>query len=117
MMNLLTKAISYLGSLLKKTQVKNFLTAVMVGSILLTSGVASATNDSPSLDNVNKKVLFENNSERPTTTGEWNQKARETEDAPLERAKEIGKQSAQAVKEWGELYPDVVDRTVPDNLS
>ncbi len=117
MIHLISQTIIRFSSLLKKIQVKSFLTTVLLGAILLTSGVSSyATNGANAADNIDSKV-FESNSERPTTTSEWRQKARETENAPLERAKEIGQESAQAIKEWGELYPDVVDRTLPDDMS
>lgn len=117
MIHLIYQAIIRFSSFLKNIQIKSFLTTMLLGAILLTSGVSSyATNGANASDNISDKV-FESNSKRPTTTREWRQEARATEDAPLERAKEIGKESAQAIKEWGELYPDVVDRTIPDDLS
>lgn len=117
MIHLIFQAIANFNSFLKKIQVKSFLTSVLLGVILLTSGVSSyATNGANAADNISDKV-FESNSERPTTTREWRKEARKTEGEPLERAKEIGKESAQAIKEWGELYPDVVDRSSPDDLS
>ncbi len=117
MIHLISQAIDNLSSFLKNIQVKSFLTSILLGIILLTSGVSSyATNGANAADSIDNRV-FESNSERPTTTREWRQEARETEDAPLERIKEIGKESAQAIKEWGELYPDVVDRSLPDDLS
>ncbi|EAZ91131.1 hypothetical protein CY0110_12727 [Crocosphaera chwakensis CCY0110] len=33
------------------------------------------------------------------------------------QAKEIVQESAQAIKEWGEVYPDVVDRSLSDDQS
>lgn len=116
MIHLISQAINQIGSFLKKIQVKSFLTTVLLGTILLTTGVSSyATNGKNAADNINSRV-FEGNPERPTTTREWKQEARETEDAPLERVKEIGQETAEAVKEWGGLYPDVADRTIPDDL-
>ncbi len=115
MIHLISQAIIRLNSFLKNIQVKSFLTSVLLGVFLLTSGASSyATNNANTADTINDKV-FESNSERPTTTDEWYQKAEETEDEPLERAKEIGKESAQAIKEWGEVYPDVVDRSLSDD--
>jgi hypothetical protein len=117
MIHLISQAIANLSSLVKKIQVKSFLTTVLLGAILLTSGVSSyADNGASAADNIDSKI-FESNSERPTTTREWKQQARRTEDAPLERAKEIGKESAQAVKEFGKLYPDVADRSTPEDLN
>lgn len=116
MIHLISQAINHISTLLKKIQVKSFLTTVLLGTILLTSGVSSyATNGKSAADNIDSRV-FESNSERPTTTRQWRKEARQTEDNPLERAKEIGQETAQALKEWGELYPDVADRSIPDEL-
>lgn len=116
MIHLISQAIDRLSSFFKKPQVKSFFATVFVGLIVLTSNVNYATESDRNLNNISDRV-FESNSERPTTTREWYNEADRTEDAPLERIKEIGKQSAEAVKEWGELYPDVVERTLPDDLS
>jgi hypothetical protein len=111
-----SQAINYLSSLLKKTKIKSVLTTTFLGVILLTSGVSSyATNGNGAADNISDKI-FEGNPERPTTTREWKQEARETKNQPLERVKEIGKETKEAVKDWGGLYPDVAERTVPDNI-
>jgi hypothetical protein len=50
-------------------------------------------------------------SERPKTFGEWNREARETEDAPGDRLERIAKESGEAVKEFGEMYPDTAERS------
>ena len=116
MIHLISQAINRINSLLKKIQVKSFLTAILLGAILLTNGVSSsATNGKTAADVVGSDVVG-NNPERPTTTREWRQEARRTEDAPLERVKEIGKETGQALKEWGELYPEVAESTLPDEI-
>ena len=116
MIYLISQAINRISSVLKKIQVKNFLTSVLLGAILLTSGVSSAaTNNKTASDVVDSKVL-ETNPERPTTTREWRQEARRTDDAPLERVKEIGKETGEALKDWGKLYPDVAEDSIPENL-
>jgi hypothetical protein len=51
---------------------------------------------------------------RPKTTGEWNKEAREVEGSPGERLERIGKQSAEAVKDFGTVYPDTADRSTSD---
>jgi hypothetical protein len=112
MINLISKAIVRISSILKIVRVKTFLATVLVGLIVLTSSVNSTGNDRAS-NNINDKV-FESNPERPTTTKEWYQKAQETEDSPVERVKEIGKESAQALKEWGSLYPETAEKSAPD---
>lgn len=116
MIHLISQAINRISSLLKKIQVKSFMTAVLLGAFLLTNGVSSsATNGKTAADVLGSDVV-ESNPERPTTTREWRQQARRTEDAPLERVKEIGKETGEALKDWGELYPDVAERTIPDDI-
>ncbi len=116
MIHLISQAINRISSVLKKIQVKNFLTTVLLGAILLTSGVSiAATNSKTASDVVDSKVV-ETNPERPTTTREWRQEAERTDDAPLERVKEIGKETGEALKDWAQLYPDVAEDSIPENL-
>ncbi|HHP7231195.1 MAG TPA: hypothetical protein ACFCUY_10085 [Xenococcaceae cyanobacterium] len=116
MIQLISQAINRLNSFLKDIQVKTILSSFLVGLIVLTSGVTYADKSDRPISDVDAQV-FKSNPERPSTSREWRQEARETDDAPLERIKTIGQESAQAVKEWGELYPDVIDRTLPDDVS
>lgn len=116
MIRLISQAINRLSFILKKIQFKSFLTTVLLGAILLTNGVSnSAIKGKTAADLVGSDVV-ESNPERPTTTREWRQEARRTEDAPLERAKEIGKETGEALKDWGKLYPDVAESTLPDEI-
>ena len=116
MIYLISQAINRISSVLKKIQAKNFLTSVLLGAILLTNGVSiAATNGKTAADVVGSDVV-ESNPERPTTTRDWRQQARRTEDAPLERAKEIGKETGEALKDFGKLYPKVAESTVPDDI-
>jgi hypothetical protein len=59
----------------------------------------------------NRDRIHQNDSDRPKTTGEWNREARETEGEPGERAKRIGKESAEAVKDFGSMYTDTAKRS------
>jgi hypothetical protein len=114
MIHLISQAINQISSLLKKIQIKSFLTTALLGVILLTSGVNSYASNDP--NNINSKI-FEGNSDRPTTTREWKQEARNTDNAPIERAKEIGKETKRALKDFGKVYPDVAERTLPDEIN
>lgn len=116
MIYLISQAINRISSVLKRIQAKNFLTSVLLGAILLTSGVSSATTNNKTASDVVDSRVLETNPERPTTTREWRQEARRTEDAPIERIKEIGKETGEALKDWGKLYPDVAEDSIPDNL-
>lgn len=120
-MNLISGAVAKVGSFFGGGQLKKFLSVLLVGSILLTTNV----NGSPELSAkaANKKVdkmLSRDDSNRPKTTGQWQEQAREVKGDPGERAKRIGEQSADAVKDFGAMYPDVAKRSAKElekNLS
>lgn len=108
--NSLAKVMSYVGSVLKSLQVKQFLSVALVGFFLLTSNPVAGQNRSSVADKVDT-AIHRNDSDRPKTTGEWKQEARETEGAPLERLQRIADQTGEAIKEWGGLYPDTAERS------
>lgn len=113
MTNLISSAIAHISALLKEFQVKRFVAVVLVGFLVLTTSV----NAERGAQAVTKKIdqaVHKDGSDRPKTTGDWNKEARETEDAPGERAQRIVKESAEAVKDFGSLYPDTIKRTAGD---
>ncbi len=109
MANLISKTISHVSYLLSELQVKRFLGVVLVGFLLLTTNVAPESNKA--LANEIKSVVHQDGSQRPKTTGEWNKEARETEGAPGERLQKIGKESAEAVKDFGSVYQNTAKRS------
>lgn len=113
MINLFSKAIAYIRSFIKSLQVKQFLAIALVGAILLLAP-AETTRNNPELGRRIDNVLEKGNSERPTTTREWQQEAREVKGKPGERLKRIGEESKEAFKEFGGLYPDTAERTGED---
>lgn len=113
MINLFSKAIAYINSLFKSLQVKQFFAIALVGALLLLAP-AETTRNNPDLGRRIDNVLEKGNSERPTTTKEWQQEAREVEGKPGERLKRIGEESKEAFKEFGGLYPDTAERTGED---
>lgn len=96
---------------LQKWQLKRFLAVVLVGFLVLTTNVNSGRN-SEAITRKLDQVVHQDDAQRPKTTGEWNQEARETKEAPGERAKRIAKESGEAIKQWGSLYPNTADRSV-----
>jgi hypothetical protein len=106
MLNLIFGAIAKIGTYLKGLHLKQFLSTILVGSILLASEVVPDIASDKAIDRLERKVQQEN-PDRPKTTAEWQQQAREVEGKPGERIKRIGEQSADAVKEFGSMYPDV----------
>lgn len=113
MKSIVESAFAGIDYVFKQLQVKRFLAVVLVGFLLLTTNVARADNSKAVTDRVDQ-LVDRDSSDRPKTIGEWNKEARQTEDAPLERVKRIGKESAEAVKDFGEMYGDTADRSTPD---
>ena len=114
MINFISGIFTHISSWLQKFQVKRFLTVVLVGSLLLTTGLSERNNNS-NLTNQVDRAIHQDNSQRPKTTGEWQAEAQATENAPGERIQRIAGESADAVKDWASLYPDVADRTFEDD--
>lgn len=108
----ITQATSVFTSLFNRLQTKQFISMVLVGFLLLTTNVKQDTGNPISnlFDKVTHQGSSQQNSQRPTTTGEWKKQAQETEGRPAERLKRIGKQSADAVKDMGSVYPDTAKR-------
>ena len=113
MKNIVKSAFAGMGSVFKQLQVKRFFAVVLAGFLLLNTNVALSDNSKAVTDKV-EQLVNQDDSDRPKTVGEWYKDARQTEDAPLERVKKIGKQSAEAVKDFGEMYGDTAERTAPD---
>ncbi|PSB23891.1 hypothetical protein [Stenomitos frigidus] len=113
MTNLISGAIAHITSLLKGLQVKQLLTVVFVGFLLLTTNVDPGRNDNALPQNLRDRI-DQNDADRPKTTGQWNQEARETEGNPGERFKRIGKESAEAFKEFGSGYVKGAGKTADD---
>jgi hypothetical protein len=110
-MNLISTAIARISSLLKGFQIKSFLSVVLVGFLLLTTNVDSGSSNKVLGTQASSKADL-NNPERPQTTREWRQEARETSDSPGERVQKIGQEAGAAVKEFGEMYQDTAKRSI-----
>ncbi|WP_066383311.1 MULTISPECIES: hypothetical protein [unclassified Anabaena] len=117
MANLFTKAINTIKSISQKLEFKRFLAMTLVGFLVLATSLDSKIESGRSSDSVTRrldKVVQQDDADRPKTTGEWNKEARQTEDAPGERAKRIAKESGEAVKQWGSVYTDTAKRSAND---
>lgn len=118
-------AVAVLGSLSIDTTVKNSRTRHTLQTFLfvisfLFSLIAIVTTyvdpDLASPETVDRldKMVKQENPDRPKTTGQWKQQARETKNTPGDRIKRIGEQSADAVKEFGSMYPDVAKKSAAE---
>ncbi|HEY9799827.1 MAG TPA: hypothetical protein V6D25_05660 [Leptolyngbyaceae cyanobacterium] len=118
MANLFSNVINHIKFLFQEFQVKRFFAIALVGFLVLTTSLNSSIDSGRSSNTVTKRldqVVHQDDADRPKTTGEWNREARQTEDAPGERAKRIAKESGEAVKQFGSVYPDTAKRTASDD--
>ncbi|WP_375477775.1 hypothetical protein [uncultured Nostoc sp.] len=113
MINLISRTISQISSLLKGLQIKGFLAVVIVGFLVLTTNVASGQSNTGLKERVREQIQ-QDDSQRPRTIGEWNKEARETEGAPGKRLKKIGEESAEAFKQFGSGYVEGAGKTAND---
>ncbi|MBW4564356.1 MAG: hypothetical protein KME32_25080 [Mojavia pulchra JT2-VF2] len=113
MKNLFSQAIAHISSLFNGLQAKRFLAVVLVGFLVLTTNINSGRDDKALRETVRERVE-QNDAQRPKTTGQWNREARETEDSPGERLQKIGKESAEAFKEFGSGYAEGANKTAGD---
>lgn len=113
MINLISRSIDRITSLLKGLQVKQLLTVVFVGFLLLTTNVDPGKNDQ-ALPAKLRDRIDQNDADRPKTTGQWNREAREVEGNPGERFKRIGKETGEAFKEFGSGYVKGAEKTAGD---
>jgi len=70
----------------------------------------SQSGDKQLMGKINQD-LQNDTSDRPKTTGEWNREARQTAGKPGYRANRIAKETGEAVKDFGKLYPDTAERS------
>jgi hypothetical protein len=73
-----------------------------------------STGQQPGAKDLPEKIqqdLQNIDSDRPKTTGEWNREARETAGEPGERLGRIAKETGEAVKDFGKMYPDTAERS------
>lgn len=113
MQSLISGSIAKISSLFDWLQIKQFLSIVMVGFMLLATNVDPDLATESTVERLDNMIQKEN-PERPKTTAQWKQQARETKDKPIEKIKRIGEQSADAVKEFGSNYPEVAKNSAAE---
>lgn len=110
MINLISNVIAQVSTLLQKFQLKRFMTLALVGFLVLTVNVPQGSSN----DNLGAKVqekVQQNDADRPKTLGQWRQEAQEVKGNPGERLQRIGKESAEAIKEFGAGYGEGIQET------
>jgi hypothetical protein len=77
---------------------------------VVNGGASALPEDPKAVTKEIDRVTHQDKSDRPKTTGEWNRE--KAEDAPLsKRVKQIGKESKEAFKDFGKVYPDTAERS------
>jgi hypothetical protein len=110
MMQTIAGTIIKIGEWFKSLQVRQLLSVVAIGLLLLNTPVAPDRASKATIDKLDR-LVHQEDPQRPKTTKEWQQQAQEVKGNPGERIERIGEQSADAVKEFGQMYPDVAKRS------
>jgi hypothetical protein len=113
MISLINGLSFHIKSYFRRFQVKYLLSIALIGCLLMTN-TACASPSSASNNPLKQKVdaaIDKNDSPRPKTTGQWKQEAQETENAPGKRLEKIAKESKEAVKEFGKVYPNTAEKS------
>jgi hypothetical protein len=119
MNNWIRNAIASIKSYLSTFEIKRIFAPILASLLFLAAtpdntkldANAIKMNSNPELRERIGNVLEQDDPERPTTTRQWEQEARETKGDPNERVKRIGEEAKDAVKDWGKLYPNTVKRS------
>jgi hypothetical protein len=103
-------AIAKFKSLLNRFQTKQFLSIAFVGFLILTTNIELVPLNNRALGNKLNKEIHQDGESRPKTNKEWSQQAAETDGRPVERLKRVGVQTTEALKDFGEVYPDTFQK-------
>ena len=100
------------SNLFSGLRLQSVISIAFVGFFLLTTSV-----DSASLPNSTKTMLNDMIARgaegRPVTTGQWQAENQKLQGQPAKQAKRIGKESADAVGEMGEMYVNTAKNSLP----
>jgi hypothetical protein len=109
MKNLISRAFTTITSVLKRFQVKSILSVVLLGVLLLTTNVNSG-QDNQAVSKRIDELVHQDDSQRPKTMGDFRNEVEG--DVPLgERVYNTARDSAEAFKDFGSLYPDTAERS------
>jgi hypothetical protein len=111
LVNLFVSAIASIRTIFKSFQMQRFLAVVLVGLVFFTATIDPQRNTTQQeLTNKVQERLHENDDQRPKTTAEWMNEAKQ--DVPLnQRMEDIAEDSAEAFKEFGSGYVDGAKKT------
>jgi hypothetical protein len=114
MKKFLFDSIDKITSLLKKVCFNRASAIAIVGLIILTTNIDPVLSKQDAIGKIDKMLEQDRDPNRPKTTAQWQQQARETKGKPGEKLKRIGEQSTDAIKEFGSMYPDVAKNSAKE---
>lgn len=91
---------------------QRFVAIAFVGLFLLTTSVDNSSLNASTKAMLNDLIARGENG-RPVTAGQWEAENRELQGEPGKQAERIVKESADAVGEMGEIYPDNAKTVLP----
>jgi hypothetical protein len=109
--SLVSRAVAQVRALLQSVQVKQVLSIVLVGFLLLTTNGTPRVDKQATIERA-KADAHQLDNERPKTTGEWFKEADQVEGQPDARFENIVDESKQAIKEFGDMYKDTAERSL-----
>ena len=109
---LAVSALKGLSGLFSGLKLQSVISIAFIGFFLLTTSVDSA--DLPNSTKAMLNDMIARGAEgRPVTTGQWQAENERLQGQPAKQAKRIAKESADAVGEMAEMYPDTAKSTLP----
>ena len=100
-------AFDKIASFLRSLYLSQASAMIVVGLLILTNNIDPGLSKQDAIGKIDKMLQQDRDPNRPKTTAEWQQQTRETKGNPVEKLERIGEQSADAVKEFGSMYPEV----------
>ncbi len=112
LLNGLTSRIAGLQSRLQSVNLQRLVAVAFVGLFLLTTSVDSADLPSSTKAMLNDMIARGENG-RPVTTGQWQAENEQLQGQPAKQVKRIAKESADAVDEMTDIYPNNAKTVLP----
>ena len=94
-------------------RLQSVVSIAFVGFFLLTTSVDNSNLPSSTKTMLNDMIARGAAEGRPVTTGQWQAENERLQGQPAKQAKRIAKESADAIGEMGEMYPDTAKSSLP----
>lgn len=112
MVNFIQRLFGAITQIWKQWQLQRVVSAAFVAMLLLTTSVDSANLNASTKAMLND-MIARGEEGRPVTTGQWQARNEALQGKPAEQAKQITRQSADAIEEMAEIYPNNAKAVTP----